>query len=47
MLGGGESLTEGVPILEHDESLVAPSSSPTQTNMQEQLKHQQQKALKR
>jgi hypothetical protein len=47
MLGGGEILTEGVPILEHDEGLVAPSSSPTQTNMQEQLKHQQQEALKR
>jgi hypothetical protein len=40
-------MIDGVPMLEHDEGLVAPSSSPTQTNMQEQLKHQQQKALKR
>ena len=48
---GEEAVTavmiDGVPMLEHDEGLVAPSSSPTQTNMQEQLKHQQQEALKR
>ncbi|XP_052064068.1 osmotic avoidance abnormal protein 3-like isoform X4 [Mytilus californianus] len=40
-------MIDGVPMLEHDEGLVAPSSSPTQTNMQDQLKNQQEEALKR
>jgi hypothetical protein len=36
MLGGGEILTEGVPMLEHDEGLVALSYSLSQTNFLQQ-----------
>ncbi|CAG2224103.1 KIF17 [Mytilus edulis] len=39
-------MIDGVPMLNNDEGLVAPSSSPTQTNMQDQIKHQQEEALK-
>ncbi|XP_063401221.1 osmotic avoidance abnormal protein 3-like isoform X8 [Mytilus trossulus] len=40
-------MIDGVPMLNNDEGLVAPSSSPTQINMQDQIKHQQEEALKR
>lgn len=40
------TIVDGAPVLEH-EGLVAPSSSPTQTNMQENLKLHQEEALRR